>query len=164
VELEAAARRHLLTDSTITGYVAGRVEPFRLKRRVDPHGTRAIVIERGPAWSETERYEGASAEFPTLAIRCWADSTRDNDGNVTSLNRVENAYAVWRAVHNFIHNRRPGQIWGRTGSNPGLLVNTCSLWAGPTHLDGQGSINGVPVGEAAVVTASYAMNVAHLSG
>ena len=164
MEIEAAARRHLLADNTVNGYLAGRAYAFKLKTLVTPHGHRALVLYRGNPWAQTERYEHAGAEFPTLVLDCWSDHSRDGDGEMLHPDRVQNAYALWRAAHNLIHNQRPGTIWGRSSSNPGVLINTCSLWAGPPHLDGEGHRTGIPVGEAAVVTAVYALNMATLTG
>jgi hypothetical protein len=161
MEIEAATRRRLLGDSTVTGYVGDRVWPFRLEDRVDPHGHRAVVVYRGPAWAETDRYEAAAAEYPTLVVDCWADCTRDDSGEILRTDRVQAAFAVWRAVHRLLHNPPRGQMWGQVGSNPGLLVNTSTQWFGPTHLEGDGiKRTGIPLGDAAVVTATYALNVA----
>lgn len=165
MELEPAARRHLLADPTVTGYVGDRVDPHRLKDRVDPHGLRAVVLYRSEPWSETDRYQGASAEYPTLIVDCWADCTRDGDGEIRHTDRVPNAYALWRAVHRVLHNPPRGQVWGQVGSNPGLLVNTSTLWGGPSHLEGPDVRRlGITLGDAAVVTASYALNIAVLTG
>lgn len=164
MEIEAAVRRRLLADPTVTGYVGDRVWMFRLENRVDPLGQRAVVVYRASGWAQPERYEGAGAEFPTLVVECWADCTRDGDGEIAHTDRVANALAVWRAVHRVLHNPRRGQVWGAVGSNPGLLVNTSSLWFEPEHLEGRGERRGVPLGDAACVPATYALNVAVLTG
>lgn len=165
MELEPAVRRRLLADPTITSYVGDRVSLHRLEDRVDPHGLRAVVLYAGPGWGDTERYEGAGGEYPTLVVDCWSDCTRTGDGDIARLDRVQNAKAVWRAVHRVLHNPPGGQVWGEVGSHPGLLVNTSTLWFYPTHLEGADvSRTGIPLQDAAVVTASYALNVAVLTG
>lgn len=163
MELEPAVRRKLLADPTITGYVGDRVYLYRLEDRVDPLGLRAIVLAAGPWWAEADRYTGAGAEFPTLLVGCWADCTRNADGEITHLDRVQNAKAVARAVHRVLHNPPRGQVWGEVGSNPGLLVNTSSLWLSSTHLEGK-DVHwlGTPLGDAAVQPVTYALNVAQL--
>jgi len=165
MELEPAARRQLLADATVSGYVGDRAYLYRLEDRVDPLGLRAVVIYAGPWWADADRYEGASMEYPTLVVDCWADCTRNGDGEIVRMDRIQNARAVWRAVHRVLHNPPRGMIWGATGSNPGLLVNTSSLWLGPTHLEGANTTRtGIPLQDAAVVTATYALNVAVLTG
>lgn len=163
MELEPAARRRLLADITVAGYVATRVYTDRLEEPVQPMGLRAVVLTRGPSWSNSDTYEGASAEFPTLVVDCWADCTRDDTGDIARTDRATNARALWRAVHRLLHNPRRGQIWGRVGSNPGLLVNTSTQWLAPAVLEG-GTRRGTPLGDAAIVTATYALNVALITG
>lgn len=163
MELEHAVRRHLLADTTVTGYVGNRIYAHRLEDRVDPLGLRAIVLTPGPWWGEPDRYEGAGAEYPTLTVSCWADCTRTEDGEIAQLDRVRSARAVWRAVHRVLHNPARGQVWGATGSNPGLLVNTSSLWLQSTPIEGADTrYLGIPLGDAAVQPATYAFNVAQL--
>ena len=165
MELEPAVRRRLLADPTVVGYVGDRIYPHRLEERVDPLGLRAIVIYAGPWWGDAERYESASAEYPTLVVDCWADCTRDEDGNIARLDRVQNAGAVWRAVHRVLHNPPRGEVWGEVGSNPGLLVNTATLWFRPGAIEGaDAKRTGTPLQDAAVVSATYAMGVAVLTG
>lgn len=165
MELEPAVRRRLLADAAVTGYVGNRVHLYRLEDRVDPLGLRAVVLYAGPSWSETDRYVGAGAEYPTLVVDCWADCTRDGDGEILHMDRIGNAKAVWRAVHRVLHNPERGQVWGEVGSNPGLLVNTSTQWFGPTHLEGsEVRRTGTALQDSAVVTATYALNVAVLAG
>jgi hypothetical protein len=165
MELESAVRRRLLADATVTGYVGDRVYLHRLEDRVDPVGLRAIVLYAGPWWGESERYVAASAEYPTLVVDCWADCTRTGDGDVARLDRVQNAKAVWRAVHRLLHNPPRGEVWGEVGSNPGLLVNTSTLWFAPSALEGaEVRRTGTPLQDAAVVSGTYAMNTAVLTG
>lgn len=163
MELEPAVRRRLLADPTITAYVGDRVWLHRLEDRVDPVGLRAVVLYAGPWWAESDRYEGAGAEYPTLVTDCWSDCTRTGDGDIARMDRIANAGAVWRAVHRVLHNPPRGQVWGEVGSNPGLLVNTSSLWFRPAAIEGADvRRTGVPLQDAAVVSATYAMNIALL--
>lgn len=163
MEVEAAVRRRLLADTTVTGYVGDRIYLHHLEHPVAPLGLRAIVLFSGPWWAESETYTGAGAEYPTLTVGCWADHTRDGDGEIRFQDRVRNAKAVWRAVHQVLHNPPRGQVWGAVGSNPGLLVNTSSMWLMGTHLEGP-TVRwaGTPLGDAAVQPATYRLNVAQL--
>jgi hypothetical protein len=163
MELPPAARRRLLTDDTVRGYTGDRIYMDRLEKPVAPLGARAVVLYAGSAWASSETYEGAGAEFPTLIVDCWADCTRDDTGDIRYTDRVGNARALWRAVHRLLHNPRRGQIWGRVGSNPGLLVNTSTQWVAPTTIE-TGTRRGIPLGDAAIVTATYALNIALLTG
>ena len=162
MEIESAVRRYLLGDPTIAGYVGNRIYIDRLEEPVAPAGLRAIVLYRATGWAETEKYEGAAGEFPTLVVDCWADNTRDTDGEILRTDRLTNSRAVWRAAHRLLHNPRRGQVWGASGSNPGLLVASSSLWFHATSLEGAGQRTGIPLGEAGVTTATYAMHVATL--
>lgn len=165
MELEPAVRRRLLEDPTIRGYVGDRIYIHRLEDRVDPLGLRAIVLYAGPWWAEADRYTGAGAEYPTLVADHWADCTRTGDGDIARLDRVQNAKAVWRAVHRVLHNPPRGEVWGAVGSNPGLLVNTSTLWFAPSALEGaEVRRTGTPLQDAAVVPATYALNTAVLTG
>lgn len=164
MELEPAVRRRLLAEPTITSYVGDRVFLYRLEDRVDPLGLRAIVLYAGPWWAEADRHEGAGGEFPTLTVDAWADCSRTPDGEIAHLDRVVNAKAVARAVHRILHNPPRGQVWGAVGSNPGLLVNTSTLWLASTHLEGSDTKRtGIPLGDAAVQPATYAFNTALIS-
>jgi hypothetical protein len=126
---------------------------------------RAIVLYAGPWWAEPDRYEAASAEYPTLVVDCWADCTRTGDGDIARLDRVQNAKAVARAVQRVLHNPPRGEVWGEVGSNPGLLVNTSSLWFAPAAFEGaEVRRTGTPLQDAAVVSGTYAMNTAVLTG
>jgi hypothetical protein len=162
MELESAVRRKLLADSTVTAYVGNRIYINRLEEPVAPAGHRALVIHRGPGWAETEHYEGAGGEFPTLILDAWSDNTRDADDEILRTDRLTNSRAVWRAAHRVLHNPRPGQIWGANGSNPGLLIVTSTLWIHPTDLEGNGQRTGTPLGEAGITTATYALHIATL--
>lgn len=164
MELESAVRRYLLADPTITSYVGNRIYIDRLEAPVEPHGHRAIVIYRATGWAETETYEGAAGEFPTLILDCWADNTRDDDGEILRTDRLPNSRAVWRAAHRKLHNPPRGRVWGASASNPGLLVISSTLWFHATSIEGpHTSRTGTPLGEAGITTATYALHVANLA-
>lgn len=162
MEVESAVRRYLLTDPTLTAYVGNRIYIDRLETPVAPLGLRALVLYRASGWAQTETYEGAAGEFPTLVIDCWADNTRTADGEILRTDRLPNSRAVWRAAHRLLHNPPRGRVWGATSSNPGLLVNTSSLWFHATSIE-TGHRTGIPLGEAGVTTATYALHVANLA-
>jgi hypothetical protein len=81
------------------------------------------------------------------------------------MDRIQNARAVARAVQRVMHNPPRGQVWGAVGSNPGLLVNTSSLWFAPAAIEGADARRtGTPLQDAAVVSSTYRLNTVVLTG
>lgn len=166
VELAPAARRHLQEDVTIRGYVSGRVYVHTLHDHVSPHGHRAVVVRPSGGWSQPERRSGA--EFPLLYVDCWADVTRNPDGTRSADDNVPNAWAVYRAVDRLLQGVRD-QRWGTIGSQAGLTIVSCERWSEPIpQVSGTGHAGPstplpypVPLDEAAVVTAVYAIHTFH---
>lgn len=162
MELAAAARRHLQNDVTLRGYVQGRVYTFTLHDHVAPRGRRALVVRPSGGWAQPERRSGA--EFPILYVDCWADVSRTDTGERAADDAISNAYALYRAVDRLLQGVRD-QRWGALGTQPGLPIVSCERWAEPFHQTAAeshgGTAYGVPLGEAAVVTVSYAVHTFH---
>lgn len=126
MELETAARKYLLTDSTIRGYVVSGDETRCYKHRLEVpvHGTGkiAIVVSRNGGWATPDEVQ--TVEFPVLRIDAIADPDRDIDGSIRTMNGEDKAAAVLRAADRIVHNQR-GVMWG--GPN-GLLIVTAGRW------------------------------------
>lgn len=120
MEIDSAVRRELLSDSTVGGYVGDKVYRHTIWERLDNvAGARAIMVKRGGGWATPDRIK--TPEWPQVIIECWADCDRDSDGEMAADNGMDNAFAVYRVVDNFIHARDPGR-WGQTVNNPGIEV------------------------------------------
>ena len=166
MELAPAARRHLMASTAIRGYVADRVYTHELATHVAPHGKRAIVVRPSGGWSQPEQRSGG--EFPLLYIDCWADCTREPNGDRAADDNITNAWAVYRAVDPLLQGVRHAQ-WGAVGTQPGLTIVSCERWSEPipqTAGDSHGGASTalpypVPIGEAAVVTTAYAIITFH---
>lgn len=159
MEIETAVRRLLLGDGTVTGYVGRQVFKYQLDASVDGTGKRAIVVRRSNGWAVPA--DRKTQEYPILAVDCYADAQRDSGGDVVERNSVDSAYAVYRAVDPLLHGVR-GVRWGAGGADPGLMVLSCQRWSEPFHVTEQDRhADDPPLGEAAKVTALYAVCTVH---
>jgi hypothetical protein len=162
MELVPAARRHLLLPSALTGYVQDRVYKHKLVEHVDQKGTRAAVVRTNGGWAQASRAN--STEYPILAIDCWADCTRDAQGDKAAEDAIDNAWAVYRATDLLIHGVK-GVPWAD------LIVIDAARWSEPTCQtkdEAHGGVGALPykveLGESAVVTVQYAMTISHSRG
>lgn len=163
MEVETAVRRMLLTVPTVTGYVQDKVWKFRLEERdkVEGKGSRAIVVSRNNGWATPDPVR--SAEFPILRLRLYADPDRDDNGEITTYNAEEKAWAMYRAVDPLFHNKR-GVRWGGTESTAGLYVVTSKRHGEPsstTAHEQHGHPSEDPLGDMAYVEVQYALQVIH---
>lgn len=164
MEIETAARRHLLGFADVTAYVQKKVFKHSLLERVDGTSGRAIVVRRSNGWGQPDPVQ--TAEFPILVVDFWADPDRDADGQKVEDNAIDKAYAVYRAVDPLLHAVRD-QWWGAGGTNPGLWIVNCARYAEPFHqtiddVHGSGPVAGnQPIGEEACVTVQYAVTLVH---
>lgn len=159
MEVEAAARRELLADDTVKGLVADRVFRHRLDEVVDSTGKQAIVVARNNGWATPDPVK--TAEYPILGVKCYADPTRDAQGEIRQEDAADRAYALARVVTRLLHARR-GRWWGTVGSNPGLMVVTCQKWKEPvlvTEKDKHGEGSGDPLGDSVYVYVEFALQV-----
>jgi hypothetical protein len=165
MEIETAARRMLLGQSAVTGYVGQKVFKFSLLEHVEGTGGRAVVVRRNSGWVQPGRVR--TSEYPLLVLDCWADCDRDSVGAKAEDNAIDKAYAVYRVIDPLIHAVR-SVWWGAGGSHRGMLIVNGFRWAEPWHataVDVHPAIQGVtspgsPKGDSAVVTATYALQVA----
>src|SRR4029450_99775 len=120
MELETAARRYLLTLPEVTSYVGDKVWKWRRKTLLD--GGRAVVVGRiGPS-APPDAVK--TSQFIELQVVCWADPTMD-DGVPVAADAEDNALALYGVVDKHLHNQR-GVRWGAWGSDPGLMIITCT--------------------------------------
>lgn len=168
MEIEAAIRRRLLNDPTVTVYVVDRVFTHRLHDGVDLDNTgrRAIVVRRAGGWATPDPV--TTQQYPILSVDCYAGNTRDPDGNIAAFDATSSAYALYRAVDAVLHAPERGTWWGAVGSNPGLLVIASQRWAEPyaetsSDLLRGRATTGEELGSATVVVARYAVTCAHTS-
>lgn len=168
MELETAVRRMLLQDDTVAGYVGSKVFKHALETIVDRTGGRAVVVKRAGGWAIPQPVN--TQEYPLLQIECWADCDRDENGDVTTRNAIDKAFALYRAIDPLVHAKR-GVTWGAGGSSDGLCVVSAQRWSEPvpveskdghsTAVSGNGMNDLPPQGESAVVWVRYALVVAH---
>jgi hypothetical protein len=145
VEVDAAARRRLLTDQTIGGYVDGKIYTQRLGCDLNGTGGYAIVVVRNGGWASPNQHN--DGRFPLLLTKCYADPDRDEDGSVKTANGQTKALALDKALDRLLH-RALGQTWGAVGSNPGRLIISCYRASEPVAA-GQGDAlaGGEPLGD-----------------
>jgi hypothetical protein len=159
VELEAAARRALLGDATVAGYVQTRVYKYRLQTKLEGTSQSAVVVARNNGWASSLR--SSAVEFPILAVRCYADPARDGDGTILELDAEDRAFGLYRAVDRVLHWQREYQMGGY-GSNAGLTVVSSQRHGEPmlvTDKDRHGM--GDPLGDVVYALGQWAFEVVH---
>lgn len=167
MEIETAARKMLLDNDAVNGYVVGKVFKFSLLQHVDGTGGLALVVRRSNGWTVPDEIQ--TPEFPILIVDCWADCDRV-DGEMVSDNAVDKAFGLYRVVDKLIHGIAD-QWWGARGDNPGLRIIRGSRGSDPyfsTSNDAHspaagGPVPQTPTGNSAVVTAQYNLQVVHYS-
>jgi hypothetical protein len=159
MEIESAARRMLLQQQAVTGYVQNRIWRHDRQEVLDGTGQRAIVLRRNNGWAQREQRN--TQEFPILLVECWADSTRDDCGQIVKADALDNAYALHRVVDPLLHGKR-GVRWG--GVN-GLLIVSSQTWAEPISETAERAHGhrAKELGDLAVVTTQYAICCIHSS-
>jgi hypothetical protein len=164
VELPAAARRLLMQQPPVTGYVGSKVYKHKLWTHVDQTGGRAVVVRLAGGWDTPDRVQ--TSQFPILAVDCWADCSRDQEtGDKLAEDALDNAWAVYRVVDPVLHRVR-NALWGSSGADPeGAYVVESSRYQEPYSQtkDEAGTAQlpyAVDMGESAVVTAQYAVHLA----
>lgn len=156
MEIETAVRKFLLQQDSVKGYVGDKVTKFSLLEHVDGTGGRAIVVRRSNGWNTPDSVQ--TSEFPTVILDFWADCDRV-DGSKVVDNAVDKAFAVYRVVDKLIHGKRDVMM----GS---LRIFSVQRWSEPifeTANDAHGSTKSMstPIGDSAVVSATYAFHLAH---
>lgn len=162
MELPAAARRLLMQQPSVTGYVGSKVYKHKLWDHVDRTGGRAVVVRMAGGWETPDRIQ--TSQFPILAVDCWADCSRDGAGDKAAEDALDNAWAVYRVVDPVLHRVR-NAMWGASGADEGAYVVESFRWQEPFHQTKQDQAGAavpysVDMGEAAVVVAQYAVHLA----
>lgn len=158
MEVTTAARRELLNRPAVTGHVVDKI--FRDVLETSPQGTggKAIVISKQPGWARPDTVK--TAEYPVLWIDCYADVTREDDGEVAAADAPDKAMALARTL-DWLHGRR-GERWGAFGSNPGLMVVTCARWAETRIItDADRHKSEPPLDDMVIARTVWALQVAH---
>jgi hypothetical protein len=164
VELETAARRHLLADDTCKGYVSGRVYKYRLEEKVDGTGKTALVVSRNNGWATPDPI--GSCEYPILRVDCYADPTRDDTGEIRKLDALDKAYAVARAVKRAFYWPHRGRFMGGVGSDLGLMVMSIAPRSEPyattrSDMHGGGRTIVESLGDSVYVTVEFNLTTIH---
>lgn len=156
MEIEAAARRFLLQQQAVTGYVQNRVWRHTRQETLDGTGQRAIVVRRNTGWAQREQRN--TQEFPLLVVEYWADHTRDDTGAIMKTDALDNAFALYRVVDPLLHGKRNVK-WGD------LTIVSSQCWAEPFSETAERSHGkrAAEIGDLAVVSATYAICCIHPS-
>lgn len=161
MEVESGARKVLLADSTVSGYVGTKVFKFRLEEKVDGTSGRSLVVYRNNGWATPDPV--TTQEYPILAVKCYADPDRDAGGQIKLMNAEDKAMALYRAVNKVLHGKR-GVWWGAGGSETGILIVGCQRWKEPfivREKDQHGQSAGDPLGDAVYAYVEYAIQTIH---
>ena len=161
MELTTAARRFLLAQAAVTGYVQQRVWKDRLEDVLDGTGQRAIVLKDAGSWSLPQARN--TQEYPLLRVEFWADHTRNEDGTIDVEDGMAGARALYRVVDPLIHGVRDV----RWGGDDGLFVIGCQRYSEPLPMTGSELATGRPqptdadAYEAQAVAVLYAVQTIH---
>jgi hypothetical protein len=162
MELPGATRRHLLEQPGVRGYVQDGVYKHRLLDHVNGTGGRAVVVRMAGGWDKPDHTQ--TSQYPLLAVDCWADCSRDEHGDRSAEDCLDNAWALYRAVDDVLHQAR-NALWGASQSDPeGAYVVSCIRSQEPYDQSGDAQAGSqsaaalpyaVDLGECAVVTVQY---------
>lgn len=164
MEVEAAVRRYLLGDAAVTGYVVDKVWRTGLVEKVDGTGGMAVVVARAGAWATPGPM--SSLEFPLVRVECWADPTRDSDGQIVALDAADKAFALSRVCRTRLLSRPRDLMMGRAGSNPGLFVVSIepdgeAILVTKSDLHYISGMSASEMGDSVYVHADYAFTTVH---
>ena len=164
MELETAARRFLLSEPAVNGYVAGKVFKHTLVQTPSGTGGCALVVRRSSGWASPDLVK--TSEYPRLLVECWADPDRYDSGDRAVDNAVDKAFALFRVVDASMHGLRD-VWWGAGGSDSGLRIVSCVRSGEPDAVWGQRVLSVGPdsrpadVAEMAMVLAVYNLHLVH---
>jgi hypothetical protein len=159
MELETGARKMLLSDDTIRGYVVSgdetRCYKHRLEVPVTGTGKIAIVVSRNGGWAQPDEVQ--TVEFPVLRVDVFADPTRFDDGGIRIMDGEDKGAAVLRVVDRLVHGRR-GVWWGGPS---GVLVVAAQRWREMAFFT-QDDLHGrrLDLGDAVLARREYALSLA----
>lgn len=157
MELATGARRRLLSDPTVSGYVAGKVFRYRLEESLEATAGMAVVVYPDNAWATPRR--NSRIEFPILTLDCYADPDRTASLAIAVANGEDKAFALYRACDRVLHNAR-GEWWGPVES--GLMVISCHRLGEPYVETAKTQHPGDPsLGDVVKVSVNYAVETSH---
>jgi hypothetical protein len=159
MELATAIRRYLLTGATVTGYVVDQVCKDTPEKEIDGTGKMAVVLSEQAGWRTAPDMN--SWEYPRLFVDCKADPSRDDSGGIIALDATDKAKALGRACKNMLVFPKLHCVWvGGVGSNPGLFVVSCDLWALPRRIT-PADQHPPKEGDTVTIRTEYAFTVLH---
>jgi len=126
MELETAARKHLLNQVKITNQTGkgatGRIWKFHLEEGLEGTGQAAIVLNSSKQWAKPGMN---SQEYPILVVECYADHSRDDDADQTKDDAMDRAKQLYREVDRVLHQTdRLTRHWPENDDD-GLLILGC---------------------------------------
>lgn len=154
MELETGARRMLLLNPGVVGYVGQKVFKNELLEHVQGSSGRALVVRKAGGWAPPDRVQ--SSEFPELVIECWADPDRAPNGDMKVDNAVDKAYALYRLIDPLFH-RVMDVYWGAGGTDRGVRVISSYRAMEPSHslVNYPRAGSNTPMQDCAAVTVTY---------
>lgn len=160
MQILSGARKMLLSEDTVNGFVAGKVWKQRLEEKLEGTSGVAIVLTLNGGWVTPDTVQ--TVRFPLLRVDSYADPTREPSGEIARLDAEDKAGALQEVCDRVMHAQR-GKVWG--GPN-GLLVVACVRNREPvlyTHDDGHGGnlqTGNKNLGDLVYVRTEYALTVA----
>lgn len=123
MELETAARKHLLDFDSIRVLVKDRVWKYRPEEALEGTGQAAIVVRRSGNWTKPGRN---SQEYPILVVECYADASRNPNAEMMQDDAEARCYQLAREVDRVLH-QLGGQHrhWPEDDPDEGLYVIGC---------------------------------------
>lgn len=144
MELETAARKRALQSDAIKNLVVDRVFKFQLEQPLEGTGKLAIVCNRRGNWTSPTK---GSQEYPILVWECYADWSRDSEGNASKDDAADRAMQLYREVDRFFHQvDREHRYWPDDDPEGGLYIIGCfrgSEPVGPADKYGVKVVRGV---------------------
>ena len=102
-----AVAKEVKSQSSVTALA--RIDKFKLEKEVLRTGKVAVVIGAVGSWA-TEIH---SAKFPRVAVRIYADPTRDVGGRKTVEDAEDRAMKVWTEIDRILHRTTKARVvWG----------------------------------------------------
>ena len=111
--LNEAVVKELLADATVSALCTHdpkitQENPYG--HTLEGSGNLQLVVFQWGSWAQPTKRK--TAHFPMLYVQCWADPTRDSDGNVVTPDAPKKARAALDAVSEVLHLVQGGVTWG----------------------------------------------------
>lgn len=137
MEIETAVRLRALESPGITNLTGRhRVYKFQLPIVLEGTGHCAVVFRRNTGWASPGP---GGAETPIVVADCYADHSRNEQGEQIKDDREERAMQLFREVDRWFHQKAGGDMYWPSGDTSGLRVFGCfrgSEPAGPIEREG----------------------------